>query len=217
MRSSRYHAGEPDPFQVLVEAGADREKLRRLLAHVYVGAAVEIEARRCAEGRRKKTPSRRVEEAGLKKSPDRLRELANEIEKLISNPEFDPRRYLPEENKVRFRDPISEKYSVVQALVSEWVNLPRSLYGFAHYLELRLGEPRSQSQPIRPGTTRRRAVIALRDYVQEATNRPHDEEVADLVTRVSNEAGLPGTLTADDLKKISQRYPSLRQPPAKFF
>jgi hypothetical protein len=60
-------------------------------------------------------------------------------------------------------------------------------------------------------------VIALLDYVRKATARPHYREVADLVNEVSKEAGLFEELFVDDLKKLSSRNPSLRQPPPKLF
>jgi len=53
--------------------------------------------------------------------------------------------------------------------------------------------------------------------VRKATARPHYREVADLVNEVSKEAGLFEELFVDDLKKLSSRNPSLRQPPPKLF
>ena len=107
------------PFQALVKAKADPKKLCRLLAYVRVGAALEA-GRRPKEGTRK-AQLRRAKEARLKRTPRRLREFADEIERdLFSNPEFDPRRLLPpSENKMCLKEAIAkaEKYSDVRALV----------------------------------------------------------------------------------------------------
>jgi len=149
---SQYHAKGLDPFQALVKAKADPKKLCRLLAYVRVGAALEA-GRRPKEGTRK-AQLRRAKEARLKRTPRRLREFADEIERdLFSNPEFDPRRLLPpSENKMCLKEAIAkaEKYSDVRALVSEWVNLPKSLYSLAKYLEIRLGSLPQTGRLIRP-------------------------------------------------------------------
>jgi hypothetical protein len=215
MRSSRCHVKAHDPFGTLVKAGADQEELERLRGYVYLMSAVEVNK---AKKHRMNVDLEHAEKECRRRTLGRLRKLAKEIEDLISKPEFDPRRLLPpSEVKRPLREAISEadKYSGIRALVWEWVKLPRSLYGFAAYLEIQFRNLRSRR--TRLGTSRQRAVIGLLDYVTKATGRPHYREVADLVNEGLNLVGVSKNLGVDDLKKLSSRNPSLRQPPPKLF
>lgn len=200
------HAGPSQPFQVLVREGADPEKLNRLLAWVDVGAELE---KRFKPARKLRTGRRRADEARLKRIPSRLRAVASEIENLISRPEFDPRTLLPNPARPRLVEAVAEaqKHSTIRELVNEWTNIPSVLYEFAAYVEARRdGQFHRLPQPGRPDAVLRRAKVRLLDYVESATGRPHYEEVADLLS------GSSRILTADDLRKLSTRNPSLRRP-----
>ena len=215
--SSPAHAGPTDPFQFLVEAGADAEKLNRRLAWVAVGMELE---KRFRTGRKRRGKLRRAEKARLRRFPARLRTMADDVATLVSRPEVDPRILLsnghltqPLSKRLRLKDAVSEsqQHATVRDLVDGWLNVPATLCGLAAYLEIALPR-RHRTQPTRSDTLRRRAIVALSDYVRNATGHPHYREVADLVNECKVDAGAPSSdpVSAEDIQKLSERNPSLR-------
>ena len=224
MRTSREHAGPRDPLQRLVEAGADRDELCMRLAFVKTAAELEtyFKNERSGPNRKRRMKRRRAEQALLTRFPGRVRDFGKSIAKYLSEPEFDPRRLLPRPEKratlTERIEQISENQVAIPALVSEWLKLPRILMGFAKYFEMCLASRKSgQTQPNRSDWLLRREALMLADYVRQATGEPHYPEVADLVNRQFHGACSHRVVTAEDLRKLSDRNPNLRLPPAKPF
>jgi len=187
MRVSREHYGPGDPLRRLTGAGADREQLTGvwgILATVGLAAQMEHHFKQVRSGRDWKRQARlkRADNARLSRLPSRTRSFGRDLATVMSNPEFDPRSLLSHAKTMSLAERVSRNDSGMRKTVLEWLTLPRLLDGFAMYLEECVAIRKdSRTRPHRSDWLFRRQVVALLDYVRQATGDPHYSEVADLV------------------------------------
>jgi len=133
-----------------------------------------------------------------RRNSKRLRAAAEVVRSVNSDPDFDPALV------ALFSKSIQQSVGISSDLV---LALPEILLSYAAFIE---PHPIQDKAALRRDKPLRLAQVRLLDYIRDATKRPHYEAAADLVTAALEMGGLEKVVSAQDLRKLSDRNPTLK-------
>jgi hypothetical protein len=193
-----------DAYFKLLHAGLETAEFFEMVIGRAVLACLPPSARRHPRAR----PMARAWYAGSGKTPktlayfaQRLRNVAEEIEKLNSHPFFKP------ETWVKTRNLSSESAKRIFALWFE--RLPILLHHYAAFVDTHtksLRESFKQLSRARGPNDSTQMLVFLVDMVRNETGRPHYNELTAILNAAGRKAGVKKDFSPDELKMAVSRY-----------